>query len=62
MLSKEYNGSMCEVTSMDNKLIVTGFIRMTDEGVEIYNNGDRMPVLKFGSQVKLSLQIGRAHV
>ena len=55
MLSKEYNGSMCEVTSMDNKLIVTGFIRMTDEGVEIYNNGDRMPVLKFGSQVKLSL-------
>lgn len=55
MLSKEYSGSICEVTNMDNKLIVTGLIRVTDEGVEIHNNGDRMPVLNFGSQVKLSL-------
>lgn len=55
MLSKEYNGSMCEVTSMDNKLIVTGQIRVVDGDIEIHNNGDRMPVLNFGSRVKISL-------
>ncbi len=58
MLSKEYNGSICEVTSMENKLIVTGLVRVTngeDGEVEIHNNGDRMPILKFGTKVKLSL-------
>lgn len=55
MLSEEYNGSLCEITDLDNKLIATGITKVLKEVVEVHDAGGNLPILMFGTQVKLSV-------
>ncbi|MEG1686621.1 MAG: PilZ domain-containing protein [Angelakisella sp.] len=56
-LPKDYEWSVCEVKTMDNELLVAGYIsQITDEYIQIGTyKGDRMPLLKFDLPLKISI-------
>lgn len=54
MISKEYDGSICEVKGLNNSLLATGTVRVVnDEALEVQDNNGRLPVLAMDSKVKL---------
>lgn len=56
-LPKEYELSVCEIKSMDNDLLLTGFIsEINDEYVQISSyKEERLPLLRFDLPVKISV-------
>lgn len=54
MLSKEYDGSICEVKGLNNTLIATGTFRfITEEMLEVVDEGEHLPMLAMDSKVKI---------
>lgn len=60
-LPKEYEMSVCEVKTMDNDLLVAGFIsKINDDYIQISSYKDeRLPILKFDLPVKISIHNAR---
>lgn len=56
-LSKAYELSVCEIKTLDNDLLVAGYInKITDEYLQIVSyKGERLPLLKFELPVKISV-------
>lgn len=55
-LSEDYLGSPCEVKSMDNALILAGYITgVTREGLEITDKNDGLPIIHCNTTVKVSI-------
>lgn len=60
-LPREYEMSVCEVKTLDNDLLVAGFIsKVTDDYIQISSYKDeRLPILKFDLSVKISVHNAR---
>ena len=56
MLLEKYNGLMCEVTDLNNRLIASGVLWVSGEDVDIYDPDGHLPILNLGTQVKFSLR------
>ena len=55
-LSGNYLGSPCEVKSMDNALILAGYITgISGEGLEISDKNDTLPIIHCNTTVKVSI-------
>jgi hypothetical protein len=55
-LSGDYLGSPCEVKSMDNALILAGYITgISGEGLEISDKNDTLPIIHCNTTVKVSI-------
>lgn len=55
-LSEDYLGSPCEVKSMDNAMILAGYITgITREGLEITDKNDCLPIIHCNTTVKVSI-------
>ena len=60
MLLQDYNGSVCEVADLNNRLIAAGTMKVYSEYVEVYDEGGHLPIVNLGTQVKLSLRHGKS--
>lgn len=56
-LPREYELSVCEIKTLDNELLVAGFVnKITDEYLQIGSyKGERLPLLQFDLPVKISV-------
>lgn len=56
VLSKDYEMSVCEVKTMDNDLLMSGYVsNITDEYLQLACYKEKLPLLKFELPVKISI-------
>lgn len=56
VLSKDYEMSVCEVKTMDNDLLMSGYVgKITDEYLQLACYKEKLPLLKFELPVKISI-------
>lgn len=55
-IQKEYEGSVCEIKSMDNELIAIGKIKeVTEKFLKISNNKRELQVVDYGTPIKINV-------
>lgn len=60
MISKEYDGSICEIKGLNNSLLASGSFRfITEEMVEVVDEGGHLPMLAMDSKLKLIVHSSR---
>lgn len=55
MILNGYNGSACEVSDLNNKLIAKGYIILLDDALEIHDVSKHLPFLNLDTRVKISI-------
>lgn len=59
-ISKEYESSVCEIKSMENELLATGYIsEITPEHIQISNTADAMTIIRYNTIVKVNIFNGK---
>ncbi len=55
-IQKEYEGSVCEIKSMDNELIAIGRIKeVTEKFLKISNNKKELQLVDYGTPIKINI-------